>query len=171
MTEVDFYVLDKADDEALLRTACRITQAACSQGLRVYVLLNTDQEAARMDDLLWTFQQDSFVAHERWYGARNASAPPTAQHGDTTDSMQQIMPESMAISTTSTMARVLIGTTTELPATPELLVNLGAPVPAWVAQCPRVAEIVGGDPHRKAESRQRYRRYREQGVPLRTHEV
>ena len=124
----------------------------------MYILADTDEDATRMDDLLWTFEQDSFVPHERWHGVGDSNTIDEA-------------PDSETAGDAPLMTRVLIGTTTQPPALPELLINLGAAVPEWFAQCPRVAEIVGATPHCKAAGRQRYRAYREQGVPLRTHEV
>ncbi|MFT5172401.1 MAG: DNA polymerase-3 subunit chi [Gammaproteobacteria bacterium] len=169
MTEVDFYVVDAADEDAVLRTACRVAQKAWGQGLRVYILADTDENAARMDDLLWTFQQDSFVPHERWHGVGASNAIDEPLGSDPADIVSQFSTESAGHA--QPMARVLIGTTTQLPTMPELLINLGAAMPEWFAQCPRVAEIVGATPHRKTAGRERYRVYREQGVPLRTHEV
>lgn len=175
MTEVDFYVLDATDEDAVLRTACRVAQKAWEQGLRVYILADTDEDAARIDDLLWTFQQDSFVPHERWHGVGDSNTIDELLGGDSADIVPKFSTESAGdaqpMAANKLMARVLIGTTTQLPAMPELLINLGAAVPEWFAQCPRVVEIVGAAAHRKAAGRQRYRAYREQGVPLRTHEV
>jgi DNA polymerase-3 subunit chi len=176
MTEVDFYVLGDADADAALRTACDITQKAWSEGLHVYLLSTCDEEASRMDNLLWTFRQDSFVPHERWHGAGDAGATAQDDKAATSDQsadppMDSSMAPPMTRSTSDAPARVLIGTTARLPRTPDLLINLGAPVPAWFARCPRVVEIVAADLGRKASGRQRYRAYREQGVPLRTHEV
>lgn len=163
MTEVDFYIVGAMGDEPVLRTACRITHKAWSQGLRVYVLSSSEDEAARIDNLLWTFAQDSFVAHERWHGAGDSVSPLLIATQPTTQSVAKSPP--------GMMARVLIGTSAQPPILPELLVNLGADLPSWSAQCGRVAEIVGADPEHKADGRRRYRAYREQGVSPRTHEV
>ena len=122
----------------------------------MYVLLDSEQQASRLDELLWTFREDSFIPHERW------------NDSDTDEALAQ---DDTAGVTAWPMSKVLFGTTERPPAPPELLINLGAPVPEWFAQCPRVAEIVGGDAQQKSEGRKRYRAYREQGVPLRTHEV
>lgn len=146
MTEVDFYVLaETTDNDGLLRAACRLVHTVWDRKQLVYVLSTSDREADRLDELLWTFTQDSFLAHERLDDAEKSNPAATAC--------------------------VLIGTTTQLELVPDLLINLGAPVPEWFTQCARVMEIVASDPQRKAEGRQRYRAYREQGVPLRSHEI
>lgn len=63
-TRVDFYVL-QTDDPAQRRiTACRLIEKIYRQGLSVFVNLDSEEEAQRFDDLLWTFRQGSFVPHE-----------------------------------------------------------------------------------------------------------
>ena len=142
MTQVDFYVLDDAGEPAALRAACRVVEKAWGQGYRVYVLARDEEQAARMDDTLWTYRQDSFVPHRRWRGEGDPDTP------------------------------VLIGSDAATPPPgPQVLVNLGGPVPSWYARCERVAEIVDGDPDSRARSRDRYRHYRDAGEELRSHEV
>jgi DNA polymerase-3 subunit chi len=141
MPEVDFYILREAGDAAMLRIACRITEKAWLAGHRIHVLTRDEDQTARMDDLLWTFRQESFLAHERWDGRGDPGA------------------------------RVTLGCASDLEPVPEILVNLGADVPDWFRSCARVAEIVAGDAPCKAAGRRRYREYREAQAPLRTHEV
>jgi DNA polymerase-3 subunit chi len=141
MPEVDFYILSDAEQAGLLRAACRVVEKAWSQGLRVHVLAADDEQASCMDEMLWTFRQDSFVPHERW----RADEPPDAQ--------------------------VLIATPACVAQDADVLVNLGAAVPSWYRQCGRIAELVAADPVHKASGRERYRMYRDAGEELRTHEV
>lgn len=141
MPEVDFYVLSEPGDAAVLRAACGVTEKGWAQGLRIYVLARDDEQASRFDELLWTMHADSFVPHERWNGA----GAPTA--------------------------RVSVGVLDSPPATPDLLVNLGASVPSWFGDCRRIAEFVGAEAQPKEAGRRRYREYRDAGAQLRTHEV
>ncbi len=63
MTRVDFYVLEEADAARHERMICRIVEKAWQQGHAVYVHC-ADADAARaFDDLLWRFQDVSFVPH------------------------------------------------------------------------------------------------------------
>jgi DNA polymerase-3 subunit chi len=141
MPEVDFFILSDPEEAALLRAACRVVENAWGQGLRVYVLASDDAQATRMDEMLWTFRQDSFVPHELFSG------------GDTP------------------AARVLIGTGAGVTEGTDVLVNLGADVPPWYALCTRIAEMVCADTGHRTRGRTRYRMYREAGAELRTHEV
>ncbi|MHC6227159.1 DNA polymerase III subunit chi [Pseudomonas sp. X10] len=53
----------------------------------------------------------------------------------------------------------------------DLLINLGATVPGFVAQFERVAEIVVEEPGIRQSARERFRFYREQGYALQDHRL
>lgn len=61
---VDFYVLAADDDAARWRFACRLAEKAYHLGHRVHLHTDSAADAARLDELLWTFRQGSFVPHE-----------------------------------------------------------------------------------------------------------
>lgn len=63
MTRIDFYILGRADRAARYRLACRIAEKAWGAGHRVHIHTDGPQESRRMDDLLWTFRDRSFVPH------------------------------------------------------------------------------------------------------------
>jgi DNA polymerase-3 subunit chi len=62
---VTFYVLAGADDDGRRAYACRLVEKAYLHDHRVVVRLDTPEEAARFDELLWRFSDRSFVPHER----------------------------------------------------------------------------------------------------------
>jgi DNA polymerase-3 subunit chi len=64
MTRVDFYILEGARGDARTRFACRLADKAYQLGNRVYVRTTGPGQSERLDDLLWTLRQDSFVPHE-----------------------------------------------------------------------------------------------------------
>ncbi len=78
MTSVDFYLLNDAGADAADRVACRLTEKAYRLGHRVFLLAQDRPQAERLDQLLWTFSQGSFVPHE--LGA--ADAPVCIGHGE-----------------------------------------------------------------------------------------
>lgn len=60
MSRVDFYVLDGGQPESF---ACRLAEKISLLGHKVSVLTGSDDSARRLDELMWTFRQDSFVPH------------------------------------------------------------------------------------------------------------
>jgi DNA polymerase III subunit chi len=143
MSRVDFYVLSDESSDARLRFACRLAEKAVDQGHRVYLQTASLAEAQRLDDLLWTFNDRSFLAHEIATG----SAP----------SHERVM--------------IMLGEI-DAPATHrQLLINLTDRLPIDVSGYERIAEIVDVDPERKRLSRERYKQYRERGCALESHNL
>ena len=64
VSRVDFYVLAEDAPDARLRYACRLAEAAVERGERVYLQTASAAEAQRLDDLLLTFNDRSFLPHE-----------------------------------------------------------------------------------------------------------
>ena len=61
MPRTDFYIL--ADNTDLSRFVCNITSKAWKQGHSLHILVDSKEQANTLDDLLWTFQDISFVPH------------------------------------------------------------------------------------------------------------
>lgn len=144
MTRVDFYILDQSSSEARLSLACRLAAKAVEQHLEVLINTGTETDAARLDELLWTFSQGSFIPHRRLDG------PNDRDEGEP----------------------VLIGND-RVPETGrwELLINLSLEVPGFFSRFERVAELVDAEPQNKAAGRERFRYYRDRGYELRTHRL
>ena len=63
MARVDFYILpDRAANSRPL-LACRLAEKAYRLGHRVYIHVESAQQAQYLDDLLWSFRQGSFIPH------------------------------------------------------------------------------------------------------------
>jgi DNA polymerase-3 subunit chi len=71
---VDFYLLNRAVTDGKLRFACRLTRKALDQGNTAFIQTGDTDEAARLDDMLWTFDQGSFIPH-RLAGDGDEPAP------------------------------------------------------------------------------------------------
>ncbi|MBK6658239.1 MAG: DNA polymerase III subunit chi [Proteobacteria bacterium] len=63
MTRVDFYVIEPPAAADHDRMMCRIVEKAWQQGHGVYVQCEDEARARAFDDLLWQFQDTSFVPH------------------------------------------------------------------------------------------------------------
>jgi DNA polymerase-3 subunit chi len=65
MTErVDFYVLKSNNARQRWVFACRLIEKAYLKDLRVVVANDTPADARALDDLLWTFNERSFIPHD-----------------------------------------------------------------------------------------------------------
>lgn len=69
------------------------------------------------------------------------------------------------------LAPVTLGLGTPTGEPHDLLVNLALAVPDFVARFTRVAEVVTADPAVRAQARDNFRFYREQGYPLQDHRL
>jgi DNA polymerase-3 subunit chi len=63
VTRVDFYLLAGDDASQRARFACRLADKAYRLGHRVFIHTDSADQTRALDDLLWTFQQNSFVPH------------------------------------------------------------------------------------------------------------
>jgi DNA polymerase-3 subunit chi len=141
MTQVDFYVIAGSDLQQRLQFACRLTDKAYRLGHRVYIHTDSAQQTRQLDELLWTFQQNSFVPH--------------GVHGDAGDAQLPVQ----------------LGHDSEPDASHQVLINLAVDVPLFFSRFERVAELVNGDDSVRRQSRARYSFYKQRGYPLRTHEI
>jgi DNA polymerase III subunit chi len=142
MPTIDFYVISDAAPDAHLRHACRLAEQAVDVGQRVFIRATHADDAKRIDDLLWTFGDRSFLPHEM-------ATPESPSHA---------------------RVRILIGN--EPPADfRDLLINLSADTPTEIASLPRIAELVPADPDRKRLAREHFKQYRERGIEPVTHNV
>jgi len=142
MTKVDFYILEETQPQQRLRFACRLAEKAWQQGHHVYIHTADAAESQRMDELLWTFRDGSFVPHQVVDGqALDESTPIHIGHG-------------------------------EEPAHHDtVLINLADAVPLFFSRFERVAEVIGGDETLRAHGRERFRFYKERGYPLDHHTI
>lgn len=63
LPRVAFYLLNESVPDGKLRAACRLTRKAVANGYTAYVQTPDLEQARRLNDLLWTFDQGSFVPH------------------------------------------------------------------------------------------------------------
>ncbi len=144
MTRVDFYVMNSGG-EAGERFACRLAEKVYRLGHRVLVHPRDSGHARRLDDLLWTWRDGSFLPHLAW-----ADGPEPADVEATP---------------------IIVGDGGDVPVDADVLINLADDVPPAFSRFERVAEIVDADPEARARSRARFAFYRDRGYPLDTHRI
>ena len=76
MARADFYLLSEAGDAARERFACRLAAKVYGLDHRVHLRVPDAAALERLDGLLWTFSDDSFVPHDVVLDGR-ATAPVT----------------------------------------------------------------------------------------------
>jgi DNA polymerase-3 subunit chi len=149
MTRIDFYIIEDGSEQATEKFICRLTEKAWSQNNAVYLHTMDEQHATKYDELLWSFNEASFVPH------------------------QVIQTETDQSETKN----VLIGhqahqTVEEIPVTyHDVLINLNHETPSFFSQFERVAEIITTDETSRSKGRERYQFYRDRGYVLETHKL
>lgn len=99
LQRVDFYILNQRVTDGKLRAACRIVKKALGQGYTAYIHARDPEQARRLDDLMWTFDQGSFVPHRRdddgedFAPAIIGGSPPTDNPADVLVGLGEDLPE------------------------------------------------------------------------------
>ncbi len=63
MIDVDFHILQDSSTDARWIYACRLIEKVSRLGHAILVTLDTQTDAERFDDLLWSFKPESFIPH------------------------------------------------------------------------------------------------------------
>tara|TARA_R110002096_G_scaffold65006_4_gene158275 strand:+ start:1647 stop:2066 length:420 start_codon:yes stop_codon:yes gene_type:complete len=80
VAQVDFYVSDRVDEHARLTFACKLAEKAWRLKNSIHIHTMSQSDAERLDELLWTFRDGSFVPHELVGG--DTQAPISIGFGD-----------------------------------------------------------------------------------------
>lgn len=138
---VDFYLLSDKQPNAQWLVACRLLEKAYLKGHRVFVYCANQQEAELLDELLWTFKDDSFIPHNL---QGEGPEPPPAIH---------------------------IGYDKEPRGFNDILLNASPEIPPFYNKFKRIIELVGAEEEAKEQSRRHYKEYRARGCELFTHQL
>ncbi|QMT61144.1 DNA polymerase III subunit chi [Legionella sp. PC997] len=138
---IDFYLLASDQNDARWSVACRLLEKAYAKGHKVYVLCNNKHDAELLDELLWTFKDDSFIPHN--LQGEGPEPPPPIQ----------------------------IGYEREPRGFNDILLNLADYIPDFYSKFKRVMQIVANVETEKELSRAQYREYRAKGCELHTHQI
>ncbi|HVY54056.1 MAG TPA: DNA polymerase III subunit chi [Gammaproteobacteria bacterium] len=80
MPTIDFYMIPAQGDQARLLFACRLLEKAFQQQHQIYVHLGDLSQAQILDNLLWTFKDDSFIPHQIYTENQAHSSPILIGH-------------------------------------------------------------------------------------------
>ncbi|MFA0813181.1 DNA polymerase III subunit chi [Microbulbifer epialgicus] len=87
MTRIDFYILSSDQPLQADIFACRLAEKAYRTGLRVLLAVDNPERTGQIDQLLWTFREDSFLPHAPQSEGQqaaieiNSGEDPGAHHG------------------------------------------------------------------------------------------
>ena len=143
---VDFYLSEEAGDGARLRLACRVTEKAYLARQRVVIYSDDGALLPKIDELLWTFGDGSFVPHDTVVSGKPCEAPVALTSGP--------LPEGDFVGPEGTV-----------------LINLSGSVPPFFEKFARVAEFLDARPEVRAAGRERFKVYRGKSIEPQTHNV
>ncbi|NND48151.1 MAG: DNA polymerase III subunit chi [Woeseiaceae bacterium] len=64
MARVDFYVMKASGEQARRHFACKLAEKAYRLENTVHIVAASREDAAKLDELMWTFRDGSFVPHQ-----------------------------------------------------------------------------------------------------------
>lgn len=150
MQQVDFYILGEHSNRNLKQMVCQLCEKALSQNMNVVIYAASLQQAQELDELLWTYKDDSFIAH---INLNNLEPDSTYQYPVliTSDDINQNIPIPEFYN--------------------QFLINLNTEPPSFYSRFKRLAEMVDNDTDTKEIARNRYRYYRQQGYDLNKYDL
>ena len=138
---VDFYLLKSDQHHDRWLYACRLLAKAYAKKHTVFVFSKNKQDAELIDELLWTFKEDSFIPHNL---QGEGPVPPPA---------------------------IQIGYEREPRGFNDILLNLSGSIPPFYSKFKRIMELVLNLEPEKEQSRLLYREYKADGCELYTHQI
>ena len=141
MTQVDFYILNTAHERDIEQFACLLAEKAFKKGHKIHIHTADNSQTERMDRLLWTYNDQSFLPHVTMDHELQGETPINISHN-----------QDKAFIT-------------------DVLINLRNEVPTFYKQFDRVAELVSANTKQRDSARIRYREYQQQGYEVTSHEI
>ena len=124
------------------RFVCQLADKVINEGYDMYIHTASREEAATIDDLLWTFRDISFLPHTVIDSADGVKDCP-----------------------------VVIGWDGETPLARRVLINLSGAVPDNPDTYERIIEIVPSEAESRHQARLRYKDYRARGLEMHSHNI
>lgn len=137
MTRVDFiFNVERKVDQAIL-----VMQTQLKKGRQITVHVADEEEAAALDETLWTYDAASFLPHCMVTHDAAAETP------------------------------VLIHWQQQVLLQHDVLVNLQAITPTFFSRFTRLVEIVGRNDTDKQQARERFKFYRDRGYEINSYDI
>ncbi|MFZ7233700.1 DNA polymerase III subunit chi [Avibacterium avium] len=144
--QAQFYILQKTQPKAPLSAmetlACDLAAQAWRLGKKVLISCESEEQAFRLDEALWAREPQEFVPHNLSGEITQYATPIEISWAGKRNAQRR-----------------------------ELLINLQAQVPDFVASFTQVIDFVPSDEAQKAIARERYKQYRQLGWQLSTEQA
>jgi len=146
LQQIDFYILHNphVTTRETERFVCQLVDKIWHQGYRIYIHTDSLPRAKLLDEILWTFKQDSFIPHDIY---------------DVEEDVDMMS------------VPVWIGFNNKVCEQTDVLINLTTEIPEKVDNFQRIAEIVDDSNNDRQKGRERYRLYRDKDYTLKTHDI
>ena len=141
MPPVDFYVVKGESEKAQLLFACRLADKTYQAQQHLYIHCHDKNQAITIDDMLWRFNDISFIPHGLMSRNEEITLP------------------------------ILIGYGNDVEVTCDIILNLDREIPMTVKKFKRIIEIVYQDPEAKKIARTHYKIYQDKQFPLKSHHL
>ncbi|MFL2840436.1 MAG: DNA polymerase III subunit chi [Pseudohongiellaceae bacterium] len=141
MSKVTFYLLKDGQSSEQYMFACRLCEKILSQKLKTYIHTDTKEQAEYLDDLLWSYQPESFLPH---------------------CIIDTNLDEDVSI---------VIGYADKYQKEFDVLINLSQEFPNFHTSFSRIVEIIPADEEAKALGRIRWKHYKVADYDLETHDA
>lgn len=138
MQQIDFYIL--TSDNPLPFT-CRLLEKAYKQNHQVDVCMSSPTDAQKLNDLLWSFSDISFVPHHLISDNENQSSPIVISHNS------------------------------NLTAHKDIYVTLTNEIPATMDKFQRIIFVVPNDETQKQLARQHYKTFSNKKLNVSIHKI
>ena len=140
--KIDFYLIQDNAPQSAWLFSCRLIDKAYQAGHRIFVYLDHQADAYAFDELLWSFDPQSFIPHH--IQGEGPNPPPPVQIGHPPHGQPKIN---------------------------DVLINLSNTIPSFYSQFRRICEIVGPQEEQKTRKREHYRTYQQIQKKIYIHQV
>ena len=143
--QVDFYLISNQVQNAKFKLASRLGNKLQRLDQSALVITDNEQATALLDEVMWSFSDTSFLAHDRIANEEHLSS---IQIGDANQTSSKLLEKEYNV-----------------------LINISSEVPIFNHHFARIAEIVEADEDSKTAARVRYKRYQTEGFEIKTHNI
>ncbi len=142
-TTIDFNILENASVMQTWHYACHEIAKRYQANETLFIFTDNQDDAKRLDDLLWTFTEDSFIPHNILTADNAASSPIQIGFTDNTCDNDYFV----------------------------TAINLSQEIPKNFSRYKNLVEIVFPEPAKQQLARERYKQYRDQGYSIQTNKM